>query len=115
MDKPTKPNKSAKPEAPKEAGKAPVAKESATEKEVLLVADRQGQRISEVYDGRGKSHVRRPVTVEAGETFKLVCPINDKGVVKVPRWAHIPDADELKAIEARNLAAHKKAGDARAI
>jgi len=90
------------------------SEKKAETKEVLLVADRRGQRMGEVYDKHRKANAKRPVKVNVGESFTQSCPVID-GEVKIPRWCHIPDADERKAIEIAKLKAHKKAGDERAI
>ena len=83
-------------------------------KKVKVIADKVGQRIAVVYDKASKKQKTRPVRVKVDEVFELDCPIKN-GKPVVPRWTHELVGEELKAVEARALAAHKKAGDARAI
>ena len=82
-----------------------------------LVADRAGQIIGRKRSGRvgaiwiGK-HDRNGNFVPTA--FQLDCEVVN-GKPKVPKWAHIPDADEAKVIEARRLKAHFEEGNIRAV
>lgn len=83
-------------------------------KKVFLVADKVGQRLASVLDKKTGKSMLRGIRVKVGESFHQVCPVVD-GKLKIPRWTHIPDDKEAKSISARELAAHKAEGDARAI
>jgi len=80
-----------------------------------LVADRPGQIRVEVQSKYRKRVETQSVWIEKGELFEMNCQLDNAGQPRIPRWAHVPEGEELKSIEARKLAEHKKAGDARAV
>jgi hypothetical protein len=82
-----------------------------------LVADRPGQIIGRKRSGRtgaiwiGKHDRNGNFTPTA---FQMDCEVVN-GKPKIPKWAHLPDEDEAKVIEARRLKAHFAEGNIRAV
>lgn len=103
-------NDKAKTKEPKAEAKAP----EPTHKTMSLICIRKGQVPARVLSKRTGQMKKGARWVFPGELFELDVPMQ-KGEPVIPRWARIPDEDEIKVLEAQKVLAHKIEGDKRAI